>query len=219
MKRLNFDQTKAEKVNMRKVDLFFVVALILFCGLITSYMAFDYHLSGITLEQNKNKILEHKISQLNLVIESLQAKNNGTGRSIASIGPNGKTISLDSFYKEQMAAARAQKDATRVLSVAQKIIASSADTDLLAQAYFYKSEISCATYVIKENSCLADVEVLVGQFPESVWAGEALIVLSSVYTKQKRYKEANSLLKIVKNEFSSDKKLMSKADQLQKTML
>lgn len=218
MKRLNFDQTKAEKVNMRKVDLFFVVALILFCGLITSYMAFDYHLSGLALEQSKNQILDHKISQLNLVIESLQAKNNGSGRSIASIAP-GKQISLDSFYKEQMAAARAQKDATKVLAVAQKIIVSSVDSDLLAQAYFYKAEVSCATYVIKENSCLADIEVLVGQFPESPWAGEALIVLSSVYTKQKRYKEATSLLKIVKNEFSNDKKLMSKAEQLQKTML
>lgn len=201
---------------MRKVDLFFVVILILFCGLVTSYISFDYHLSGVAFEKSKNKILEHQVSQLNLVVESLKA-DGPQSRGIASVGPS-KTISLDGFYKEQLNSARAEKNSKKVLEISQKIIINSIDSELLAHAYFSKAEISCATYLIKENSCLADIEILVNQFPDSVWAGEALIVLSTVYTKQKRYKEATSLIRIVKDEFSNDKHLLSKADQLEKSM-
>ncbi|MBC7466940.1 MAG: hypothetical protein H7256_13205 [Bdellovibrio sp.] len=203
---------------MRKVDTFFVVIMLLFCGLGTSYMAFDYHFSGVQIEKSKNVVLEKQVKELNLVITSLEEKSNPSKRGIASVAA-AKSISLDGFYKEQIREARAAKDASKVNEIAQKIISSSIDPELLAEAYFGKAEISCATYLIKENSCLADIEILVSQFPESVWAGEGLIVLSTVYSKQKRYKEANSLIQIVKNEFASQKKLIVKADQLEKSML
>ena len=204
---------------MKKIDLFFVVALILFSALATAYMSFDYHLSGVALHKKKNEILENKISQLNLVVETMQAKTNPKQRGIASIGSSSKAISLDPLYKQQMRAARINKDSQKVLDLAQKIISESIDSDSLAEAYFAKAEVSCATYLKKENTCLSDIEVLISQFPDSVWAGEGLIVLSWVYAKQKRYKEAESLIGIVKSEFSGQKKLISKAQQIEKSML
>lgn len=202
---------------MRKVDSFFILILVLFFGLATAYVSFDYHLSGVAFEKSKNEILQHQLSQLNLVVESLQAQAS-PGRGIASIGP-AKTIALDGLFKEQLTAARASKDSQKVLALTEKIISSSLDPELLAQAYFLKAELSCATYLIKENSCLSEIEVLISQFPESTWAGEGLFVLSAVYSKQKRYKEANSLLKIIKTEFPGQKSLLVKANQLEKTML
>lgn len=216
MKRLNFNQTKAEKLIMRKVDSFFVVVLSLFCGLAMSYMAFDYHFSGVSLEKAKATALEKKVKELNLVITSLEEKSNTSKRGIASVST--KAISLDGFYKEQIRSARSAKDARKVSEFAQKIIAGSVDPELLAEAYFGKAEISCATYLVKENSCLDDIEILISQFPDTVWAGEGLIVLSSVYSKQKRYKEAGSLIAIVKNEFADKKNLIAKANQVEKSM-
>lgn len=180
-------------------------------------MAFDYHFSGVGIEKSKNVVLEKELKELNLVITSLENKSETSKRGIASVSAT-KSIPMDGFYKEQLRSARAAKDAVKVAELAQKIIASAIDPEILAEAYFGKAEISCATYLIKENSCLGDIEILVSQFPESVWAGEGLIVLSTVYSKQKRYKEASSLIKIVKNEFADQKKLLVKADQLEKSM-
>lgn len=202
---------------MRKVDSFFVLILVLFFGLATAYISFDYHLSGVSFEKSKNETLQRQLSQLNLVVESLQAQAS-PNRGIASVGPT-KMITLDGLYKEQLTAARVSKDSKKVTALSEKIIGSSLDPDLLAQAYFLKAELSCATYLIKENTCLSEIETLISQFPESVWAGEGLLVLSAIYSKQKRYKEANSLLKIVKAEFQNQKSLLVKASQLEKTML
>jgi len=200
---------------MKKIDPFFVVVFSLFCGLATAYISFDYHLSGIKTEQAKTQALQRKVNELAVQLASVEHNSSTQKRGIASVAPV-KDISLDGLYKEQMRLAREEKDSAKVMRAAQKIIEGSSNPQLLPEAYFRKAEITCATFVAKENSCLADIEVLVGQFPESPWTGEALVILSSVYTKQKRYKEASSLIEIVKSEFANQKQLVSKASQLEK---
>ena len=87
--------------------------------------------------------------------------------------------------------------------ITEKIIKNSVDSDLLAEAYFERASLSCqsSSNTFKDETCLEDVEMIVSQFPESKWAKESLILLSSVYTKLRRFKEAESVTKIVKSEF------------------
>lgn len=203
----------------KKIDSFFVLILILFAGLGVAYFSFDYHLSGVTFEKQKNLKLEEKIAQLNVLVEAhgSKAEHMNQGRSIASIQPV-KEISLDSLYKEQLKVAVNEKNKKNILEISQKIIANSADSDFLAQAYFRRADVECESINTKEANCLNDIETLVSQFPESNWAGEGLLLLSHVYLKQKKYKEAQSILKIVKSEFSNQSVLMSKVHLMEKTI-
>ncbi|MFZ3229291.1 MAG: hypothetical protein WA160_03725 [Pseudobdellovibrio sp.] len=202
---------------MKKVDLFFVVILFLVSALAVTFISFDYHLSGIAFEKNKNKILEQKISKLNLIIEAYETKENPVKRGLASIG-SVKAISMDELYIEQLKTIRVEKNKKISGALVQKIIANSINPEILAQAYYVKAEINCATYLTKENSCLSDIEIIIGQFPESEWAGDGLILLSEVYAKQRRFKEASSVLKIVRTEFPKQQRLIVKANQLEKKM-
>ena len=86
--------------------------------------------------------------------------------------------------------------------ITNKIISNSLNPDLLAEAYFEKANLSCQnSSSLNEQSCLEDIEIVVAQFPESKWAKESLLLLSTVYTKLRRFKEAESVMKIVKSEF------------------
>lgn len=173
--------------------------------LVTAYFAFDYHLSGITFEQQKVRALENQVIQLKLKNEALvlQASNNeSVGRHVASL-KNGKQISFDDLYLNQLKEAKLNHKAEALKQITQKIINNSINPDLLAEAYFERANLSCQNSSnLKEQSCLEDVETVVSQFPESKWAKESLLLLNSVYSKLRRFKEAESVMKIVKSEFS-----------------
>lgn len=202
---------------MKKIDPFFtVVMLILFC-LSTSYFAFDYHLSGISFEKQKVQILENQLIQLKLKNEALilQAANFSNRRDIASV-QNSKQISFDQIYRAQLQQAKKVPAAQGMAFVINKIISNSADPDLLAEAYFEKSVLTCRGN-FKEQSCLHDIETVVSQFPESKWAAESLVLLSGIYLKLKRFKEAESVMNLVKVEFAKEKDVLVKIGLLEKS--
>ncbi|OFZ32022.1 MAG: hypothetical protein A2622_12380 [Bdellovibrionales bacterium RIFCSPHIGHO2_01_FULL_40_29] len=202
---------------MKKVDLFFVMVMFLFTGLATSYFAFDYHLSGVELEKQKTKALETQLVQMKLQNEALEIRlgQSAPSRQIASIQNSTKEISFDSFYRTQLQKAKNQQKAESILKVTKKILETSADTELLGEAYFEQALAHCHL-TFKEDLCLIDIENVVSQFPESKWAGESLILLSSVYTKLKRFKEADSILQIVRAEFADEKSVMDKLELVRK---
>ena len=181
-----------------------LMLLIMSC-LSTAYFAFDYHLSGISFEQQKVQALQNQVKQLKLKNNALvlQTSNIGSvGRQVASL-KNGKQISFDDLYLNQLKEAKINRKAETMKQITNKIIRNSLNPELLAEAYFEKAFLSCQdSNNLKEQTCLEDVEIIVAQFPESKWAGESLVLLSSVYTKLRRFKEAESVMKIVKSEFS-----------------
>lgn len=190
---------------MKKLDPFYTLVLFIVSCLSTAFFTFDYHLSGISFEQQKVSALESQVLQLKLKNEALilQAGNSGSvGRQIASL-KNGKQISFDELYLGQLKDAKLNQKTETMKQITEKIIKNSVDPELLAEAYFERASISCqsSSNNFKDETCLEDVETIVSQFPESKWAKESLILLSSVYTKLRRFKEAESVTKIVKSEF------------------
>ncbi len=204
---------------MKKIDPFFTVIILIFSCLSTAYFAFDYHLSGIAFEKQKVHVLENQLVQLKLKNEALvlQATNFSNRRQIASL-PGGKQISFDQLYQSQLSAAKKQRRPELINFITNKIINNSTDPGLLAEAYFEKAYASCQLN-FKEEACLQDIETIVGQFPESKWAGESLVLLSTIYLKLKRFKEAETVFTLVKTEFSKDKDILQKISQLEKSAL
>lgn len=191
---------------MKKLDPFYTLILFIVSCLSTAFFAFDYYLSGVTIEQQKVRALENQVVQLKLKNEALTLQAGGgglVGRQIASL-KNGKQISFDELYARQLQDAKLNKKTEVIKQISEKIIKNSADSDLLAEAYFERAYFSCqsSSNSFKDENCLEDVETIVSQFPESKWAKESLILLSSVYTKLRRFKEAESVTKIVKSEFA-----------------
>lgn len=221
MKRLNFSQVIAETSSMQKVDPFFVMILFIFSLLTSAFFAFDFHLSGIDLEKQKAVILDNKVRELKVANEALQlqvtdAASQAT-RKVASITPR-KEILFDDIYKSQLQFAVSQKKVDDILSLSQKILNTSADQSLLAEALFQKTVVSCKIKQ-KEAVCFNDIEALVSQFPESKLAGESLVMLIEIYHKLKRFKEAESVIKVVKTEFSKERELIQRLSQLEKNRL
>ena len=209
---------------MQRVDPFFTLVMFLFCILCSSYFAFDYHLSGITFQQQKVRALERKIAELKIANESilLRSEQPPTARSeksrqIASLQLR-KKISFDDLYKSQLQAAVVGKNAETILLTSQKIMNTSADSELLAEAMFQKSMVFCHLKQ-KESLCFSEIENLVTQFPDSKWAGESLVELSEIYTHLKRFSEAESVISIVRAEFSHDKVVLSRLNKIEKKKL
>ena len=148
--------------------------------------------------------LQNQINQLKLKNEALvlQTSSIGSvGRQVASL-KNGKQISFDDLYLNQLKDAKLNRKTESMKRITHKIISNSLNPDLLAEAYFEKANLSCQnSSSLNEQSCLEDIEIVVAQFPESKWAKESLLLLSTVYTKLRRFKEAESVMKIVKSEF------------------
>ena len=209
---------------MQRVDPFFTLVMFLFCILCSSYFAFDYHLSGITFEKQKVQVLERKISELKIANESIRlqseqalASEKGSSRQIASLQLR-KEISFDDLYKNQLHEAILNKNAETILMSAQKILNTSADSELLAEAMFQKSMVYCHLK-LKESLCFSEIENLVSQFPESKWAGESLVELSEFYRNLKRFSEAESVIHIVRTEFAHDKSVLSRLSKVEKKKL
>ncbi len=224
MKRLNLGQVYADETRMQRVDPFFTLVLFLFCILCSSYFALDYHLSGITVEQQKVQVLERKITELTVANESIRlqseqalATEKGSSRHIASIQLK-KQISFDDLYKSQLHTAVLNKNGEAIMATAQKIMTTSADSELLAEAMFQKSMVYCHLK-LKESLCFSEIESLVSQFPESKWAGESLVELSEIYRRLKRFSEAESVIHIVRTEFAHDKTVLSRLTKAEKKKL
>ena len=225
MKRLNFGQVKAEKSSMQRVDPFFTLILFIFSSLVILFFAFDFHLSGVDIEKQKVQSLTQQLHDLQIVNEALQLESKSLAekpmgfrtRSVASVSAS-KEISFDLLFKAQLVEALKQKKSAEIKSISKKILDHSANQDLLAAALFAQSNLSC-NLEYKEDQCFSDVENLVLQFPESKWAGESLVQLSQLYIKQKKYKEAESVIKIVKVEFAKDQDLIKRVHQVERQKL
>ena len=196
LSRLNFAHCLAEEPSMKRFDSFLALNIILV--LVLSY-TFFYASNSLNYFEN-NPILKAKFERskdlqiLKKELNELAAANKPNSRQVASINPIEKT------------------------EVVNSIGHSSPDVSELARKYFAAAKQSCYQPQ-QEMECLNNIDVVISQFPESIWAGESLVLLTELYQKNNKEKQAEDLLKILKSDFKSYPSVQVKVNYLEKKVL
>ncbi len=104
------------------------------------------------------------------------------------------------------------------IEVVNSVGHSSSDVNDLARKYYSKAKENCYQPK-KEAECMANIDTLVSQFPESIWAGESLLLLTELYYRNNRNAQILDLIKILKTDFKQYKSVQLKVDYLEKQLL
>lgn len=83
----------------------------------------------------------------------------------------------------------------------------------------YKEVVEQCINRKKDLLCLDKVDSVLTQFPESKWAGKALVVLTDRYIKEKRYEQAADLVQIVRSEFKTEPEVLALLKEMEKSQL
>ena len=179
---------------MKKIDGFITLNLIIIC--ILSYTYYFANSSIDIFENNPELMAKLKRSEalrvLNADLSNLSKTNTVQSRKIASINKTG-------FNKSVVAA-------------------SALDAGDAARIVFSQIKESCYE-TNSEMKCLSSIDMMISQFPESIWAGESLIILSEFYNKNNKSKQADELIKILKTDFKNYKSIQSKVEYLENRRL
>jgi len=94
----------------------------------------------------------------------------------------------------------------------------SVDANEVARSYFSKAKEYCYQ-PSKEVDCVTTIDTVITQFPESVWAGESLLLLTDLYRRTNRKDQIEDIVKILKTDFKEFKSVQVKVDYLEKQTL
>ncbi len=72
---------------------------------------------------------------------------------------------------------------------------------------------------LQEEDCLSKIDLIISQFPETVWAAESLIILTEIYRRNSRNSQAKDIINIIKNEFKAFPNVQSKVEFLETGLL
>jgi hypothetical protein len=192
--RLNFTHWLAEEPNMKRVDAFFSLNLVL-VGVLTYTYYFACNSLDIFDRDPQLKARYERQKELNLLNKEISelASSSKTARGIASI----KNSEAD---------------------VVGSISHLSIDANDIARNYFAKAKEYCYQ-PSKEVECVTTIDTLITQFPESIWAGESLLVLTDLYRRTNRTSQIDDIVKILKTDFKQYKSVQLKVDYLEKQVL
>lgn len=195
MRRLNFTHWLAEEPSMKRIDAFFSLNIILVGVLTYTYyfasQSLDYFENNPKLKARFERQKELKL--LNSEMAELAKQNKQVERSMASIH-------------------------NAEVEVVNSISHSSADVNDLARKYYSKAKDNCYQPK-KEAECITSIDTLVSQFPETIWAGESLLLLTEVYYRNNKNAQILDLIKILKTDFKQYKSVQLKVDYLEKQIL
>lgn len=178
---------------MKRVDSFFSLIIFLVGALgYTFYYAhnsLDYFESNPTLKAKYERTVQLKA--LNKELKDIRKKSPpSVSRQVASIDPS----------KEGY------------------VVGTAIDNQDAAKKYYTKVRSSCFE-PSKEIECLTNIDLVVSQFPETVWAAESLIILTEIYHQNRRAKQAQEVLYILKQEFKQFPSVQSKVSYLEGQLL
>lgn len=195
VRRLNFTHGLAEEPSMKRIDAFFSLNIIL-----VGVLSYTYYFASQSLDYfEKNPALkaryerQKELNVLNAELRELAQENKQIERSMASLHPS-------------------------EVEVVNSISHSSSDVNDLARKYYSKAKENCYQPK-KEAECIASIDTLVSQFPESIWAGESLLLLTELYHRNNRGAQIFDLIKILKTDFKQYKSVQLKVDYLEKQLL
>ena len=87
-----------------------------------------------------------------------------------------------------------------------------------AKEFYSKAKIACYE-PLREMECIKDIELIVTQFPDSIWSAEALILLTDVYYQNNKTEKAKEIVKILKVQFKNFESIQGKVEFLEKQLL
>lgn len=178
---------------MKRVDSFF--SLIIFLVGALGYTFYYAHNSLDYFENNPNLKAKYErtvqLKALNKELKDIHKKNpTSISRQVASVDPARESLTIGTALDNQAA----------------------------AKKYYSKIRSVCFE-PSKEMECLTHIELVVSQFPETVWAAESLIILTEIYHQNRRDKQAQDVLHILKEEFKNFPTVQSKVNYLEGQIL
>jgi nicotinamide riboside kinase len=192
IERLNFAHCLAEEPSMKRVDSFFSLIIFIVGSLgCTFYYA---HNSLDYFENNPSLKAKYertvKLKALNKELKDLNKTPKSISRQVASID--------------------SAKENSEVVTAL--------DSQAAAKKYYSKIRSVCFE-PSKEMECLTHIDLVVSQFPETVWAAESLIILVEIYHQNSRDKQAQDVLHILKEEFKKFPSVQAKVNYLEGQIL
>ena len=189
IERLNFAHCLAEEPSMKRVDSFF--SLIIFLVGVLSYTFYYAHNSLDYFENNPILKAKYdrtvKLKALDKELKAMREKTpTSVSRQIASIDNSKENYVVGSALNNQDAAKK-----------------------------YYSKVRSLCFEPSKEMDCLTSIDLVVSQFPETVWAAESLIILTEIYHQNRRDKQAQDVLQILKHEFKQFPTVQNKVNYLE----
>lgn len=167
---------------MKKID-GFVITILILVGLLAGVYYFAY--SSLNYFEN-NEVLKTKYERkknLNSLAKKLQKLDARSRLDSASRAPAAVSPELP-----------------------EMIIT---DARQLAREYFSIAKVKCYE-LNSELECLQIIEQAVTQYPESIWTGQALVLLTDFYYRTKRLAQAREILSILQHDFKNDKAIQEK---------
>lgn len=88
----------------------------------------------------------------------------------------------------------------------------------MAKHYYSKAKVACYE-ASQEIECVKDIELIVTQFPSSIWSAEALILLTDVYYRNNKLSQARDIVRVLKTQFKNFDSIQGKVEYLEKQLL
>lgn len=88
----------------------------------------------------------------------------------------------------------------------------------MAKHHYSKAKIACYE-ARREMECVKDIELIVTQFPASLWSAEALILLTDVYYRNNKLSQARDIVRVLKTQFKHFDSIQGRVEFLEKQLL
>jgi hypothetical protein len=202
----------SEKLIMRKVDSFFTVILVVICLLILVFQTAQNDLGDIKIDklQAQNLKQELELLQLQTIALSLENKSQTERAHVGLLSPKSVT---------QLSRTPANTSAIKKKTIKHDDEALVLSSEEQAKKMFEVALRACRLEQRRDIECVMQIEALVAQFPESVWAGQSLILLVELYIKTHRNEKALEIAQILKTDFKQNKSIQRKVSQIEKDIL
>lgn len=183
---------------------------------------FSLTIDGSSLQKKHIEILQAQNNTLSTQIAAMsvtpdrQIASIDSGVRFGQIKKSDKELDLTEYYFSQVEQFKNEKNKTAALGMIEKIQATSSNPDHAAKAEYEKISLICTEKL--ELECMAEIDVIVSQFPDSNWTAKSLLLLSHFYYKQNRVAESKSLINIIRTEFKAYNDLNRDIQKLAKNL-
>ncbi len=199
----------AENIIMKSNMQYVIFILVLFALQILAFTNFKEYESGVRAETVAYENLKIQNEKLMFELSALKTDSNRSPASIQSSAAgtqntNIEPIDMSEFYFSKYRESYGKKQNEQALKYLEKVKSNSLNAKSISKALYYKLEIQCKSEI--NDLCLADIDVMVTQYPDSEWTGKSLELLKNYYDKHQRRSEASVINDIIQKNFAKNQK-------------
>lgn len=176
---------------MKRIDAFFI--LIVFIVMALGY-TFYYTSTSQSYFDNNPKLQaqferQKQLAVLKKELAQLNERKQVVSRSIASIPPTAAVVPEVVSFKPET-----------------------------AEQHFAALKETC-TLNTDQPECLSEIDLVITQYPETVWAAESMLVLLDIYQKNNESRRSVELVKILRTRFAQYANVQAKVNYYEKKPL